>query len=212
MIAFNKQSGIPIQPDKTESLSLLSLAEIYCKHPVYLIHRIDRPASGVAVFAKTKKAIAHLNTLLQERKIEKTYFAVVKNIPENREGELEHFLEKNAKTNKSYVAKKESKKARLAKLSYKVVDSIDNYHLLEIKLMTGRHHQIRVQLASIGSPIKGDVKYGARRSNKDRSIHLHARKMVFSHPVSKKRISLLAPLPTDTIWQAFEYPKSQKNE
>lgn len=203
-IAFNKPAGIPVQKDKTEDKSLLELAEIYSKSTIYLTHRIDRPASGIVLFAKTKNGLAHLNTQFQNRTIQKTYLAVVKNAPKKAQGQLIHYLKKNAKTNKSQAFDKPTKDGKKAILNYKTIGNSDNYTLLEINLETGRHHQIRAQLAKIGSPIKGDVKYGARRSNKDRSIHLHAWKLSFQHPVTLETVDLGVDLPEDVIWQYFK--------
>ncbi len=204
LIAFNKPPMIPVQPDKTTKKSLLTLAEIYTKSTIYLIHRIDRPASGVVLFAKTKKAIVKLNKQFQNRDIKKTYLAIVKNAPKEKEGELIHYLRKNSKINKSYTSDEPIKGYKKAILQYKTIGKSKNYHLLKIELETGRHHQIRAQLAAIGSPIKGDVKYGARRGNKDRSIHLHAWKLFFLHPITSKKVELLAELPNDVIWNVFE--------
>lgn len=205
LIAFNKPSTLPIQPDKTETKSLLDLGEIYCKSKLQVLHRIDRPASGVVVFGKTPKATRHLNAQFQERSIQKIYLAVVKNPPPKEKGELIHYLQKNQKFNKAYCNDQPKKGAKEAILEYQLIASSDNYHLLSIDLKTGRHHQIRAQLAAIGSPIKGDVKYGARRSNKDRSIHLHAWKLTFTHPVTGEAIYLEAPLPDEVVWQAFDW-------
>jgi len=205
LIAFNKPAGIPIQPDKTEAKSLQDLGEIYAKSNLFIIHRIDRPASGVVVLAKSKKGLARMNVQFQDRTIQKTYLAVVKKAPEKTEGQLVHYLRKNEKANKTQVFEEPVKGGKKAVLNYKVIGKSDNYTLLEIDLETGRHHQIRAQLAAIDSPIKGDVKYGFRRSNKNRSIHLHAWKLGFKHPVSKQNIVLEAPLPDDVVWQAFEF-------
>lgn len=203
LIAFNKPTGVSIQPDKTEEKSLQELAEIYSKANIFVIHRIDRPASGVIIFAKSKKGLARMNAQFQNRKIKKTYLAVVKNAPEKKEGQLKHYLRKNGKTNKTQVFDEPVKGGKEAILNYTIIGKSDNYSLLEIDLETGRHHQIRAQLAKIGSPIKGDVKYGARRSNKDRSIHLHAWKLSFQHPVTSEEVLLEANLPDDVIWQYF---------
>jgi 23S rRNA pseudouridine1911/1915/1917 synthase len=192
-----------VQPDKTGAKSLLELGEIYSKSTIYPIHRIDRPASGVVLFAKSKKGLARLNAQFQNKSIKKTYLAIVKNKPAASEGELKHYLRKNGKTNKSHVFEEAVKGAKEAILNYKVIGSTDNYHLLEVGLETGRHHQIRAQLAAIGSPIKGDVKYGARRSNKNRSIHLHAWKLAFQHPVTLETVELVAPLPDDVLWNVL---------
>ncbi len=203
LIAFNKQVTVPVQTDSSETLSLLSLAERYCRHPLHLIHRLDQPASGVILMAKNPKALAHLNEQFKDRTIEKTYLAVVKNLPEKETDELHHFLLKKGKSNKSIVVEEDTKGSKVAILSYKVIGKSDTYHLLEINLLTGRHHQVRAQLAAIGSPIKGDVKYGFRRSNKDRSIHLHAWKIKFNHPVTKEEETITAPPPIDPVWDAF---------
>ena len=203
LIAFNKPAGIPVQPDKTGGKSLLEFAEIYCKSNLHIIHRIDRPASGVLLLAKSKKCLAQLNAQFQQRTIQKTYLAVVKNAPKSNEATLTHYLRKNGKSNKSHVFDKPTKGAKEANLAYITIAQSDNYTLLRIDLQTGRHHQIRAQLAAIGSPIKGDVKYGARRANKDRSIHLHAWKITFQHPVTLEKTTLTAPPPSETIWQVF---------
>ncbi len=204
LIAFNKPAGIPIQPDKTEAKSLQDLGEIYAKSNLFIIHRIDRPASGVIIFAKSKKGLARMNAQFQERTIKKIYLAVVKKAPEKSEGQLIHYLRKNEKANKTQVFEAPIKGGKKAVLNYKVLGKSDNYTLLEIDLETGRHHQIRAQLAKIGSPIKGDVKYGARRSNKDRSIHLHAWKLSFQHPVTSETVDLVADMPEDAIWNFFK--------
>ena len=204
LIAFNKPAGIPIQPDKTEAKSLQELGEIYAKSSVFIIHRIDRPASGVILFAKSKKGLARVNAQFQNRTIKKTYLSVVKNAPKQAKGKLIHYLRKNEKANKTQVFDKPVKGGKEAILNYKVIGKSDNYSLLEIDLETGRHHQIRAQLAKIGSPIKGDVKYGARRSNKDRSIHLHAWKLSFQHPVTSETVNLVADMPDDAIWNFFK--------
>lgn len=205
LIAFNKPAGIPVQADKTGDKSLLDFAEIYSKNKLDLIHRIDRPASGLVLFAKTKKALAHLNAQFQNRKIQKTYLAVVKKSEIEKEGILIHFLQKNGHKNRSFAHDSEKPNSKKAELSYRILDSIDNYHLLEINLKTGRHHQIRAQLSAINCPIKGDVKYGFRRNNADRSIHLHAWKLSFRHPISGETEKLIAPIPEETVWQAFEF-------
>jgi len=204
LIAFNKPAGIPIQPDKTGDKSLVELGEIYAKSNVFIIHRIDRPASGIILFAKSKKGLARMNAQFQERTIKKTYLAVVKNAPEKEKDQLVHYLRKNEKANKTQVFEESVKGGKKAILNYQLIGKSDNYSLLEIDLETGRHHQIRAQLAKIGSPIKGDVKYGARRSNKDRSIHLHAWKLSFQHPVTAETVDLVADMPEDAIWNFFK--------
>lgn len=202
-IAFNKPAGIPVQADKTGDKPLLQLAEIYTKSKLFLVHRLDRPATGVVVFAKTKTMVGSLTDQFKERSVRKTYLAVVKDLPKEREGTLRHFLQKNEKANRSGVTENEAA-GDLSEMSYRVLGSSENYHLLEVQLITGRHHQIRAQLAAIGCPIKGDVKYGARRGNRDRSINLHAWKLSFRHPVSGESIALTAALPDDPVWRAFE--------
>lgn len=201
-IVFNKPATYPVQPDKSEDKSLLDLGSIYAKSNLQLVHRLDRPASGIVVMAKNSNALANINLQFQERKIKKTYLAVVAQLPKPGTGTLEHHLVKKS-GNKSIIVKPDHPQAQKATLHYKHIGSIDNYHLLEIDLVTGRHHQIRAQLAEIGSPIKGDVKYGARRKNRDRSIHLHAWKLSFAHPVNKEQINLTAPIPKDSVWDAF---------
>jgi len=204
LIAVNKPAGVPVQPDKQKDKSLKDLVEIYCKHPVHVIHRIDRPASGVVLFAKNKKAAAHLGEQFKDRKIEKSYLAIVKEKPAKKSDTLSHFLEKHTKGNFSKAHKESVKGSKEAKLNYELIGESDKYNLLKIELQTGRHHQIRSQLSAIGSPIKGDVKYGFRRGNRDRSIHLHAWKINFKHPVTKEKIELTAPLPAeDSLWKFF---------
>jgi 23S rRNA pseudouridine1911/1915/1917 synthase len=205
LIAFNKPSGIPVQPDKTEDTPFQELAEVYCKHPLYLIHRIDRPVSGIVLFAKSKIAAANLSEQIHQRKVDKEYLAVVQNLPEQPEGRLVHYIKKNEAKNISTALKEPAPGADMAELEYQVIGSSERYHLLRIKLITGRHHQIRAQLAAIGCPIKGDVKYGARRGNPDRSIHLHAWRLSFDHQVSGERVHIEAPAPDhDPVWKAFK--------
>lgn len=202
-IAFNKPPGLPVQPDKTGDTSLLQLAEIYCKSKLYPVNRLDRPASGVVLFAKTKSAVGSLNDQFKQGTVSKTYLAVVKDAPKEAEGQLQHFVEKNGRTNRTVASNEASDQGQPAILKYRLAGSSDTYHLLEVELLTGRHHQIRAQLAAMGCPIKGDVKYGARRGNRDRSIHLHAWKLAFRHPVSGEQVSLLAPPPEEVVWGAF---------
>lgn len=212
IIIVNKRSGDIVQGDKTGDIPLSDHVKDYIKEKynkpgqVFLgvVHRLDRPTSGCVIFARTSKALSRLNTMFKEKQVNKTYWAVVGNPPEKDRNTLKHWLKKNPKTNKSTAYTKEMPEAKHAILHYKVVKKLDNYLLLEIILETGRHHQIRCQLAAIGSPIKGDVKYGFRRPNKDARIHLHARAIEFTHPVSKQLISVIAPLPEDAIWQACE--------
>lgn len=211
LIIINKQVGDISQGDKTGDTPLGDLVKEYIKKKynkpgnVYLgvVHRLDRPTSGIIVFARTSKALERLNKMLREKQIKKTYWAVVKNAPTNNEDTLINYLKKNPKNNKSTVFIKETEGSKKAVLRYKIIKKLHNYFLLEIDLETGRHHQIRAQLAAIGSPIKGDLKYGFSRSNKNGGIHLHARKIVFIHPVTKEKISIEAPPPIqDSIWDS----------
>lgn len=167
-----------------------------------VVHRLDRPTSGIVVFARTSKALTRLNKMFAERETEKTYWAIVKNPPPQGEGTLIHFLKKNSKQNKSYAYPKEVPESKKAILHYKILRKLDNYSLLEIDLETGRHHQIRAQLSFIGCSIKGDLKYGFDRSNPDGSIHLHSKKLSFVHPVQKTEITIIAPTPEDPLWNA----------
>jgi 23S rRNA pseudouridine1911/1915/1917 synthase len=210
LIIVNKQSGDIVQGDKTGDTPLSEIIKEYIKDTynkpgnVFLgvVHRLDRPTTGVVVFAKTSKALERFNKMLRNKEVNKTYWAIVKNLPNKLEDTLIGFLKKNPKNNKSASYSSEIEGSKKATLHYKVIKSLDNYHLLEVDLETGRHHQIRCQLSSIGCPIKGDLKYGFDRSNKDASIHLHARKIEFIHPVTKENISLIAPTPKDPIWNA----------
>jgi 23S rRNA pseudouridine1911/1915/1917 synthase len=204
LIAFNKPAGVPVQSDKTSVTPLFNMGAAYCKHPVYVIHRIDMPATGVVLFAKNKQALAHLNNQFKERTTEKQYLVVVGTMPPAEEGTLTHYLKKDGRKNKAFAFDEPTDGAKKAELSYRWIESIERYHLLEVTLHTGRFHQIRAQLAAIGCPIKGDVKYGFRRKNADRSIHLHHWKLSFDHPVSGERELVTAPVPEDTVWQAFE--------
>ena len=205
LIAFNKPVTLPVQ-HVGEAKSLLDLAEIYTKQKLHLIHRLDQPASGVILMAKTHTALVSLNEQFKKRKVEKSYLAVVKEKPPEKEGTLIHYLKKLHRNNKSIVFSEPKVGAKRAELHYQLIDSIDNYHLLKIKLITGRHHQIRAQLSAIGCPIKGDVKYGFRRNNLNRSIHLHAWKLAFQHPISKEQVTLIAEVPEDPVWSAFTIP------
>lgn len=203
LIAFNKPAGIPVQSDKTGDKSMLELGEIYTKSKLNLIHRLDRPVSGVSLFAKTPKALASLNEQFKTRQLKKTYWAVVQNKPAKPEGKLEHYLIKNHKKNISFASEVEKPGSKKGILHYKLLGSIERYHLLEINLESGRHHQIRAQLAAIDCPVKGDVKYGFRRGNRDRSIHLHARQLEFTHPVSGEKEIITAEPADEVIWNAF---------
>ncbi|MFN7116323.1 MAG: RluA family pseudouridine synthase [Saprospiraceae bacterium] len=211
LIAFNKPANVPVQEDKTGDKSLLNLAEIYAKAKLDVIHRLDRPATGVVLFAKTHGALVALNEQFKNRQVQKTYLAVVKDAPPNTEGTLVHYLRKNAKDNRSIASTEEVPHSKRAELHYKLLGSSDNYHLLEIQLITGRHHQIRAQLSAIGCPVKGDTKYGFKRSNPDHSIHLHAWKLRFLHPVSNEMEEIVAPVPTqDAVWNAFSKDLEQE--
>ncbi|WP_034922983.1 RluA family pseudouridine synthase [Gillisia sp. CAL575] len=210
LIAINKRPGDIVQGDKTGDIPLSEVVKDYLKDKynkpgnVYLgvVHRIDRPTSGIVVFARTSKALPRLNQLFKDRDAQKTYWALVKIMPPKVEDTLTHYLKRNPKQNKSYAHIKEVPESKKAILDYKIIQKLDNYFLLEIALHTGRHHQIRSQLSAIGSPIKGDLKYGFDRSNKDASISLHARKLSFKHPVKDLELNLVAPLPNDPIWNA----------
>ena len=210
IIIVNKRAGDIVQGDKTGDMPLSDVVKAYIKEKyqkpgnVYLgvVHRLDRPTTGIVVFARTSKALSRLNKMFADKKVSKTYWAVVKNKPTKAKDTLTHWLKKNPKNNKSAAHHKEIKDSKKAILHYELIKSLNNYHLLEVNLETGRHHQIRCQLSSIGSPIKGDLKYGFDRSNKDASIHLHSRKIEFTHPVSKTQITVTAPTPKDVIWEA----------
>jgi 23S rRNA pseudouridine1911/1915/1917 synthase len=202
-IIFNKPSGIPVQKDKTGDLSLLEMGMSYLKTHLFPVNRIDRPASGIVIMAKTHKAVVELNAQFKLKRVSKTYLAVVAEKPIEEEQTISMYLKKNTKSNKTVVSLEPTEDAKRANMTYKYLKSIDRYHLLEIKMDTGRHHQIRAILGKIGLPIKGDVKYGARRPNKDRSIHLHAWKIEFYHPITNEKLELTAPLPDETIWNAF---------
>lgn len=211
IIAVNKPSGVLVQPDKNGGAALEQLLKEYIAHKynkpgeVFLgvCHRIDRPVSGVVLFARTSKALVRLNEMFKTKAIQKTYWAVVANKPATLSGHLVHWLKKNEQKNISHAYDAEVKGSSKCELSYSWLKSIEHYHLLEINPHTGRHHQIRVQLSKINCPIKGDVKYGAKRGNGDGSIHLHARKVFFVHPVKKEPVEITAHLPSETVWQAF---------
>ncbi|GMN09067.1 RNA pseudouridine synthase [Croceitalea sp. MTPC9] len=210
LIVINKRPGDIVQGDKTGDQPLSEIVKEYLKIKynkpgnVYLgvAHRLDRPTSGIVVFAKTSKALPRLNKLFSEGETKKTYWAVVEKAAENKISTLTHWLVRNPKQNKSYAHKHEVPNSKKAILDYCLIKKLDNYTLLEINLKTGRHHQIRAQLSAIGSIIKGDLKYGATRSNKDGSIHLHSRSLAFEHPVKKELVSFTAEPPNDAIWNA----------
>lgn len=210
LIIVNKRPGDIVQGDKTGDVPLSEVVKEYIKKKydkpgnVYLgvVHRLDRPTSGIVLFAKTSKALPRLNKLFKDKDAQKTYWAIVKNAPPKQQDTLVHFMKRNPKQNKSYAHTKEVPESKKAILEYHLVKELNNYYLLEIDLQTGRHHQIRSQLSTIGCPVKGDLKYGFDRSNKDGSIHLHARKLVFEHPVKKERLEIIAPPPQDPLWDA----------
>lgn len=212
IIAVNKTCNEIVQGDKTGDTPLSETVKAYIKEKynkpgeVFLgvTHRLDRPTSGVVLFARTSKALTRLNEMFKSHEqIKKTYWAIVQGAPKVPEARLENWLIRNEQQNKSYIAKPNANNAKIAILSYRTLVRGGNYTLLEIDLETGRHHQIRCQLAAIGCPVKGDLKYGAKRSNPDGGICLHARKIEFIHPVSKQEICITAPVPNDSLWQQF---------
>ncbi len=211
IIAVNKRCSDIVQGDKTGDEPLPEAIKRYLKEKynkpgnVFLgvTHRLDRPTSGVVLFARTGKALTRLNAMFQNHEIKKTYWAVVKQAPTAPEARLEHHLVRVEKQNKSYAYPTAKPNSKVAKLTYKTIAKSDTYTLLEVMLETGRHHQIRCQLAAIGSPIKGDLKYGFARSNPDAGISLHARRIEFIHPVTKENISITAPVPNDNLWRAI---------
>ena len=211
IIIVNKLPSQIVQGDKTGDIPLSDLVKDYIKKKynksgeVFLgvVHRLDRPVSGAVIFARTSKSLTRINLLIKNREIQKTYWAVVKNRPPKESDTLVNYLRRDEARNKSFITGENTKNAQQASLSYTLIASSDNYHLLQIDLHTGRHHQIRSQLSGIGCPIKGDLKYGFPRSNSDGSIHLHARKIDFKHPVSQIQVSILAEPPNDPIWNYF---------
>lgn len=220
IVAVNKRSSDIVQADYTEDKPLLERVAEYIQDKYHkpgkafvgIIHRIDRPVSGVILFGKTSKGVARMSELFKDRKIKKTYWAVVKNKPNPEKGTLIHYLTKNSERNKSYASDTETDGSSRAWLDYKVVAESDKYYLVEVNPHTGRHHQIRVQLSTIGSIIKGDMKYGYDRPNEGGFIHLHARQIEFIHPISKKEIKIVAPVPNDVLWKFFEEEMLKKRE
>lgn len=212
IIVVNKTVSEIVQGDKTGDMPLSETVKQYLKEKyakpgnVFLgvVHRLDRPVSGLVMFAKTGKALERLNEMFRKGEVKKTYWAIVRQRPELEEAELVNYLVRNEKQNKSYAYDKEVKNAKKAVLHYRLIGCSQNYFLLEVDLKTGRHHQIRCQLAKMGCPIKGDLKYGFPRSNPDGGISLYARRVRFVHPVSKVLIDLTAPLPDDGLWRCFE--------
>lgn len=211
IIIVSKGSGEIVQGDKTGDIPLSEIVKQYIKEKyqkpgnVFLgvVHRLDRPVSGLVVFAKTSKALTRLGNMFRDSEVHKTYWALTKDSPKKQEGTITSWLVRNEKQNKSYSYDHEVKDSKKAILNYRVIGRSDNYFLIEVNLLTGRHHQIRCQLSSIGCPIKGDLKYGAQRSNPDGSISLLSRKVEFVHPISKLLISVEAPIPEDNVWKAF---------
>ena len=209
IIVINKRVGDIIQGDKTGDIPLSDVVKRYIKEKynkpgdVFLgvVHRLDRPTTGIVVFARTTKALTRLNEIFKNRETQKTYWAIVKNAPPKTQDTLVHFLKRNTKNNTSKAFPKEVPDSKQAKLSYKTIKKLDNYYALEVDLHTGRHHQIRAQLTAIGCPIKGDLKYGFDRSNPNGGIHLHARKLILTHPVTKDLLEIIAPVPEDVLWK-----------
>lgn len=211
IIVVNKAPGEIVQGDKTGDEPLVESLKRWIKEKyskpgnVFLgvVHRLDRPVGGLVVFARTSKALARMNEMFRNGEVSKTYWALTRNCPEPAEGRLEHYITSTERNNKSYASLTPRAGAKKAALTYRLLSQSDRYNLLEINLETGRKHQIRVQLAAIGCPIRGDLKYGDKRSNPDGSISLMARRIRFTHPVSGKEIDLTAPLPPDNLWQSF---------
>ena len=212
LIIVNKASSEIVQGDKTGDKPMSEMVKDYLREKYNkpgnifcgVTHRLDRPTSGVVIFAKTSKALTRLNKLFKDDEVEKVYWAIVQNRPPKKEDILTHFLIKNERINKSTAFDSEKPNTKKAILNYSLIAQSENYFLLRVNLETGRHHQIRVQLSRLGCPIKGDLKYGAKRSNKDGSISLHARSVSFIHPVSQQKIEVVAPVPDDALWRAFE--------
>lgn len=203
LVAFNKPNGVPVQPDQTEDASLLQMGSAYCKTSLDLVHRLDRPVSGVVLMAKRKEAVQAMHRQFREREVEKTYLAVVANAPKEESGELVHYLKKAKGKYRAEVLEAPTDGAVEARLNYTVLGKSERYCLLKIQLQTGRYHQIRAQLSHIGCTIRGDAKYGFRRRNPDRSIDLHAWQLKFKHPRTNVMEHLVAPPPSSPLWEAF---------
>ena len=212
LLVVNKQPSEIVQGDKTGDMPLNEQYKHFLQQKYHkpgnvflgVVHRIDRPTSGIVVFAKTSKALARMNRMLQEHQITKYYWAVVAKAMEKPTGTLEHYMVRNPQKNKSYAFPGFRKNAKIARMEYETLGHSDRYYLLQIRLVTGRHHQVRSQLSAIGNPIKGDLKYGFYTTNKDASIHLHARKVIFPHPVKETKVAITAPVPGDKLWKYFE--------
>lgn len=211
LIVINKLPGQIVQGDKTGDISLTEALKVYIGRKyqkpgnvfVGTVHRIDRPVSGVVIFARTSKALSRLNEFFRNRSVRKVYWAVVKEKPPAGQAKLVDYLRKNESKNQSFVVKENTSNALRSELEYRLLASSENYHLLEVEPLTGRHHQIRVQLSAMGCPIKGDLKYGSKRSNPDGSIHLHARMLELPHPTCKDKLTFTAEPPNESLWNAL---------
>ena len=212
LIAINKKSSEIVQGDRTGDSTMPDAIKVYLKDKYNkpgnvfcgVIHRLDRPTSGVILFARTSKGLERMNKQFRDQQTSKTYWAILENKPPNEQGILINYLKKNEKQNKSYVTSKDTKGSKEAILNYRLISSSERYHLVEVELETGRHHQIRTQFSKIGCCIKGDLKYGAKRSNRDGSICLHSRQLKFNHPTTKDDICIVAPIPQNTFWDLFK--------
>lgn len=212
LIIVNKMSSDIVQGDKTGDAPLSESVKVYLKNKYQkpgnvfagVIHRLDRPVSGAVAFAKTSKGLSRMNELLRNKEFHKKYWAIVEKPPRDKKSHLVHYLKKNPQQNRSYAFPEGTEKTLHSELKYRFLCSSERYHLLEVELLTGRHHQIRVQLAQIGCTIKGDLKYGSKRSNPDASISLHARHLSFTHPIKKEKVAVIAPVPDDNLWKFFE--------
>ena len=210
LIIINKKPGILVQGDITGDISLIEITKDYIKNKynkkgnvfLGLVNRIDRPTSGIVIFAKTSKALSRMNEILRNREIQKIYWLIISNKFASNNGKIEGWFRKNSKQNKSYFFESQVTNSKFGNLSYKKLKSLDNYCLVEVELITGRHHQIRCSFSELGYPIQGDLKYGSKRSNKDGGIYLHSRKVEFVHPVSKNKILLRADTPRTGLWTA----------
>jgi len=220
LLIYNKQAGDIIQGDKTGDTPLSDQLKTYLKERygkagnVFLgvVHRLDRPVSGAVIFARTSKALSRMNLMLKQGEIRKTYWAVVQHPPPFPADHLEHYLVRNEKNNKSYITERKTGRSQKSELRYRVIARSARHYLLEVNLLTGRHHQIRAQLSFIGCPVRGDLKYGAPRSNPNGSIHLHSRRIEFLHPVKKEPLNILAPIPPDPVWDLFTRVQSPQKE